>query len=72
MLSELSINPSLSGFKKALSLYRFIPEAETDDEQRIVYMLQLGLSISKKALFPEPEKQPFLASAISYVMNLLP
>ena len=72
LLSDLSLNPNLSDFKKALRLYRFIPEAETDEEQRIVYMLQLGLSISKKELFPEVEKQPVLASIIGYMMNLLP
>lgn len=72
LISDLSINPTLTDFKKALSLYRFTPEAETDVEQRMIYMLQLGLSISKKGLFPEVEKQPVLASALNYILSLLP
>jgi hypothetical protein len=72
LLSDLSLNPTIDNFRRALALYRFIPEAETDEEQRIVYMLQLGLSFSKRALFSEEDKQPVLASAISYIMNLLP
>ena len=72
LLSNLSLNPTIADFKRALSLYRFTPEAETEEQRRIIYMLQLGLSISKKELFPEKEKQPVLAAAVSYLMNLLP
>ena len=72
LLSDLSLNPTLTDFKKALSLYRFTPEAETEDEERIIYLLQLGLSISKKELFPKPEKQPVMAAAVNFFMNLIP
>ncbi len=72
LLSNLSQNPTITDFKKALSLYRFTPEAETEEQRRIIYMLQLGLSLSKKELFPEDEKQPVLAAAVNYFMNLIP
>ncbi len=72
LLSNLSLSPTLHDFKKALRYYRFTPEAETEDEQRILYMLQLGLSMSKKELFPETEKQSILTAATTYFMSLLP
>lgn len=72
LLNDLSINPNLNDFKTALSLYRFLPEAQTAEQQRIIYMLQLGLSLSKEELFTPEEKQPLVKLALSYIMNLIP
>lgn len=72
LLDNLSLNPTISEFKKALSLYRFTPEAETSEQTRIIYMLQLGLSISKKELFSVEKEHSVLEMAYQYFLNLIP
>jgi len=72
LLNHLSSNPTIQAFKKALSLYRFTPEAETPEQSKIIYMLQLGLSISKKELFPVEKERGVLELAYNYILNLIP
>lgn len=73
LLNSLSLNPTISDFKKALSLYRFTPEAKTEEERRIICMLQLGMAIAKKDLFSEEvEKQRVFQTALNYFLNLIP
>jgi hypothetical protein len=72
LLGDLSISPNLQDFKKALRLYRFLPEAQTAEQQRIIYMLQLGLSLSKKELFIQVQRRPLVQLAVSYILNLIP
>ena len=72
LLNSLSSNPTILDFKKALSLYRFTPEAETEEQSKIIYMLQLGLSISKKELFPTEKERTFVELAYNYLLNLIP
>lgn len=70
LLERLSSNPTISDFKQALSLYRFVPEAKTADQQKIIHMLQLGLSLARKELFESETKTSFAKVAVNYVMNL--
>jgi hypothetical protein len=72
LFSNLSLNPTVTDFKWALSLYRFMPEVETEEQLKIIHKLQLGLSISKKKLFPEIEKPAVLETAAKLFMSILP
>ncbi|GJM29281.1 MAG: hypothetical protein DHS20C17_19160 [Cyclobacteriaceae bacterium] len=72
LLSKLSSNPTISDFKKALELYRFAPEAKTEEESRMVYMLQLGLAISKEELFEQVSEPTIIEVAYKYILNLIP
>ena len=72
LLNNLSLNPTISDFKKALSLYRFTPEAETPEQTRIIYMLQLALSISKPELFSAEKERTLLESAYQFFLGLIP
>ena len=72
LLSNLSSNPTISDFKKALSLYRFTPEAKTPEEEKVIHMLQLGLSIAKKDLFLAQPEQSFAKVAFNHILNLIP
>lgn len=71
LLRNLSSNPTISDFKTALRLYRFTPEAETEEQRKIIYMLQLGLSISKKELYPDQKEQSMIQVAYNYIVNLI-
>jgi hypothetical protein len=73
LFGDLSTNPTTEAFRKALSLYRFLPEAKTEKQLKTVYMLQLGLSISKERLFSQVQRrQPLVEWAVSSIMNLIP
>jgi len=72
LLRRLSSNPTILDFKKALGFYRFIPEAKTEDEQRMIYMLQSGLSMARKTLFTPDVKRSYLEVAFNFFMNLIP
>lgn len=72
LLHDLSLNPTVSDFKKALSLYRFTPEVKTVEEEKMVYMLQLGLSIAKRDLFLAVPKRSFTEVAVNHLLNLIP
>jgi len=72
LLGNLSLNPTISNFIEALSLYRFVPEAKTVEEEKMVYMLQLGLSIAQKDLFLVEARRPFAEVAVNYILNLIP
>ena len=72
LLDRLSYNPTIEDFRKALRLYRFLPEAKTVEQQRTIYKLQLGLSISREKLFSPVERQPLVEWAVNYIMNLIP
>jgi len=66
LLHSLSSNPTISNFKKALS------EAKTPEEEKMIYMLQLGLSLAKKDLFLIEVRRPFAEVAVNYLLNLIP
>jgi hypothetical protein len=72
LLHYLSSNSTISNFKKALSLYRFTPEAKTLEEEKMIHMLQLGLSIAKRDLFQVEARRPFAEVAVNYFLNLIP
>jgi len=72
LVHNLSSNPTTSDFKKALSFYRFTPEAKTPEEEKMVYMLQLGLSIAKRDLFLVEARRPIAEVAFNYILNLIP
>jgi len=72
LLNNLSSNPTISDFKKALSLYRFTPEAKTPEEEKVIHMLQLGLSIAKRDLFLAQPEQSFVKVAFNHILNLIP
>ena len=72
LLNDLSSNPTISEFKQALSLYRFTPEAETSEQTKIIYMLQLGLATSREELFSMEKERSILETAYQYFLNLIP
>jgi hypothetical protein len=71
LLEKLSSNPTIAVFKQALSLYRFVPEAKTLEQRKMIHMIQLGLSLAQEELFDREVKASFTKVAVNYVMNLL-
>ena len=72
LADRLSSNPTILDFKKALGLYRFTPEVETREQQKMIYMLELGLSEAREILFSPEVKPSYAEVAVNYLMNLIP
>lgn len=72
LVQRLNSDPTTSDFKQALSLYRFMPEAKTHDQEKMVYKLQMVLATAKDQLFRVEPKRSFSEVAINYVLKLIP
>jgi len=56
---KLQSDPNLEDFKEALSLYRFVPEAQTNEERSVIQIIDNALAEGKERLSLFPMKKNF-------------
>ena len=72
LAERLRTQPTVSDFEQALKLYRFTPEATTEEQVSIIEMLQHSMSLSMDSLFVEDKKKTLAKIVAEYWGRHLP
>ena len=72
LAERLRTQPTISDFEHALKLYRFTPEASTEDQVTIIEALQNSMSMSMDSLFVADKKKTLAKIVAEYWGRHLP
>lgn len=56
---KMQADPNEDDFKEALSLYRFVPEARTNEERNVIQIIDRALAEGKERLSLAPMRRSF-------------